>query len=505
MWFACYTEKSQLETIEINSVAPIMFSGASGAGITYKQDGAVTITITAPAIVDVENKIIRNYGSPVNMILNMPATTVFEKKWFSSLENNFAVTIPTGAKGHIPGGYSFTNPYDQQEYDDLVAHGHEDMFWDTHSYLEEGKDYINAVESTFEITAENASQIFGQAAVSFQAPTEASNSEWVLWRKSDLKEFSDMSSGDQKVCKDVTVKVNNGVYNTDSGFGIHFKSLAEDGVQFVAPEGKVFKRIVILNEYGTFSDPNWSYDGNYKKWSGSANTVGFEGDICGISLIEFEVGEPGGDDPEPVAEYAEIIFLEAVAKDDLAADATFGLLGTDFSVAITDTDNKMSIDANSCRFGGAEDYKSYSFRLKSGGKSSSKNFITLNIPAAGKIRLAVRSGNNDATDRNLVISQGEKELYNAVIQESMATEVTEGETQVKVYPYVEVAVAAGTVRLTYPVNGLNFYSFGFMEDSTTGVDEIANGKSQTIKVIRDGQLLIEKNGKIYNVQGVEVR
>jgi hypothetical protein len=294
MWFACYTETSQLETIEINSVVPIMFTGASGGGITYKQDGAVTLTITAPAIIDVEGQIIRNYGSPVNMIFNMPATTVFEKKWFSSLENNFAVTIPTGAKGHIPAGYSFTDSYTQRDYDDLVAHGHEDMFWNMYGdRLTEGVDYTIGVESTFVITAENASQIFGQATVSFQAPTEASNSEWVLWRESDLKTFSDMSSGNQKVCKDVTVKVNNGVYNTDSGFGLHFQSNAEDGVQFVAPEGKVFKRIVILNEYGTFTDPNWSYDSNYKKWSGSADTVGFVGNICRISLIEFELGDPG--------------------------------------------------------------------------------------------------------------------------------------------------------------------------------------------------------------------
>lgn len=294
MWFACYTEISQLETVEIKSVVPIMFSGASGAGISYKQDGAVTLTITAPAIVDIENSIISNYGSPVNMIFNMPATTVFERKWFSSLANYFAVTIPTGATGHIPGGYSFKDPYDQRDYDDMVAHGMEDMFWEHYGdRLTEGVDYTFGEESTFEITAENASQIFGQATVSFQAPTEAGNSEWVLWRKSDLKEFPDMSSGDQKVCKDVTVKVNNGVYNTDSGWGLHFESLAEDGVQFVAPEGKVFKRIVILNEYGTFSDPNWSYDSNYKKWSGSTNTVGFVGNICGISLIEFELGDPG--------------------------------------------------------------------------------------------------------------------------------------------------------------------------------------------------------------------
>ena len=218
-------------------------------------------------------------------------------------------------------------------------------------------------------------------------------------------------------------------------------------------------------------------------------------------MAEFAAAEP-----EPAAEYAEIIFTEVVAAADLAADATFGLLGTDFSVAITDTDNKLSIDANSCRFGGEEDYKSYSHRLKTGGKSSSKNFITLNIPAAGKIRIAVRTGSNSATDRNLVITQGEKELYNEIVQESQATKVIEGDNEVSVYPYVEVAVAAGTVLVTYPVGSLNFYSFGFMEDSTaTGVDEIADGKSQTIKVIRDGQLLIIRDGKIYNVMGTVVR
>ncbi|MBR6251302.1 MAG: leucine-rich repeat protein, partial [Bacteroidales bacterium] len=272
--------------------------------------------------------IIDNYGSPVNMIFNMPATTVFEKKWFSGLENNFAVTIPTGATGHIPAGYSFTDPYDQKDYDDMVAHGHEDLFWDRYGdRLVEGEDYTLCEESTFVITAENASQIFGQAAVSFQAPTEASNSEWVLWRKSDLKEFPDMSSGNQKVCKDVTVKVNNGVYNTDSGFGLHFESSDEDGVQFVAPEGKVFKRIVILNEYGTFSDPNWSYDSNYKKWSGSANTVGFVGNICGISLIEFEVGDSapdapaaGGDEPATTVTWDNTnVFTEANQNEIVGA------------------------------------------------------------------------------------------------------------------------------------------------------------------------------------------
>lgn len=138
--------------------------------------------------------------------------------------------------------------------------------------------------------------------------------------------------------------------------------------------------------------------------------------------------------------------------------------------------------------------------------SSSKNFITLNIPAAGTIRTAVRTGSNSATDRNLVITPGETELYNAIIQETQAIEVTEGEQQVKVYPYVEVAVAAGTVRLSFPVNGLNFYCFGFKANSTsTAVEQIQGNNVQSTKVIRDGQILIIRDGKTYNALGAEMR
>jgi hypothetical protein len=92
----------------------------------------------------------------------------------------------------------------------------------------------------------------------------------------------------------------------------------------------------------------------------------------------------------------------------------------------------------------------YNFRIKSGGASSStKNYFTLNIPEAGTLRLAPRTGSNSATDRALVIAQGENELYNAIVQESQAIEVLDGENTVKVYPYVEVAVEACEVRVSY--------------------------------------------------------
>ena len=185
---------------------------------------------------------------------------------------------------------------------------------------------------------------------------------------------------------------------------------------------------------------------NTQEWS--------SGKVAGVTLTI--VPEP----VEPVYDLSEIAFSAPATADEIAADASFTVDG--FTVAITDPDNKMSIDANDCRFGTATDYKMYSHRLKSGGKSSAtKNFMTLTIPEAGTLRIAVRTGSNSATDRNLVLKQGDDTIYNQVIVESMAVKVMEGETEVSVYPFVEVPVEAGTVAMSYPVNGLNFYAFVF--------------------------------------------
>lgn len=193
-----------------------------------------------------------------------------------------------------------------------------------------------------------------------------------------------------------------------------------------------------------------------------------ENDMYTITSEAAVWGDPGVEGAwskyEPAApvvdEWAEIAFSAPATADEIAADASFTVDG--FTVAITDPDNKMSIDANNCRFGSAADYKMYSHRLKSSGKSSAtKNFMTLTIPEAGTLRIAVRTGSNSATDRNLVLKQGDDTLYNQVIVETMAVKVMEGETEVSVYPFVEVPVEAGTVALSYPVNGLNFYAFAF--------------------------------------------
>ena len=163
-------------------------------------------------------------------------------------------------------------------------------------------------------------------------------------------------------------------------------------------------------------------------------------------------------------------------------------------ISLVDTDGKMVIDANNAYFGDANTQTKFSYRLKSSGKSSSKNQIHLAIAEAGTLKVYARTGSNNATDRNLIITQNETELYNKVVQESDAVKVkgldeTAPEKETNVYPAVTVEVSAGEVVLTYPTGSMNFYGF-----------EAGNGATaiQTVKAAQ------ANDGAIYNLAGQKV-
>lgn len=140
----------------------------------------------------------------------------------------------------------------------------------------------------------------------------------------------------------------------------------------------------------------------------------------------------------------------------------------DFSLAITDSVGKFSIDANNCYFGTADEYIKYEYRLKTGGKSIAKNKITLSVPSKGTLLISVRTGSNSATDRNLVISQGEETLFDQIIKEEGSYVEVKGlnssdpEKVTNIYNVISIPVEAGTVNVAYPVNSLNFYAFEFI-------------------------------------------
>lgn len=159
----------------------------------------------------------------------------------------------------------------------------------------------------------------------------------------------------------------------------------------------------------------------------------------------------------------------------------------DLVLSVTDTDGKLAVDANSAYFGTPESYVSFGYRLKTGGKSSSKNNLTLTLPTDGTLKVYARTGKNTATDRNIVLTQNETELVNKILLESEAGKVTIGEEEKNVYPIITVEAKKGDVAITYPVNSVNIYALELV--NAAGVSTILTPKA---------------DGKTYNLAGVQV-
>lgn len=207
---------------------------------------------------------------------------------------------------------------------------------------------------------------------------------------------------------------------------------------------------------------------------------------------------PVKEEPQPVATWDEIVFTEVAAKGSLNGAVFTAANNAAFTLTVTDTDaSKVEVDANTASFGTAEENATYTFRLKTGGKSSAKNGLTLAIPADGKLRIAARPGSKDATDRNIVVKQGETELYNQVVLEEKVGDY---------YSYVLVDVKQGTVTIEYPVNSLFLYAFGFqaVAGPTVGFENI-EATEKAVKFIENGQIFILRDGAVFNLMGARVK
>lgn len=207
---------------------------------------------------------------------------------------------------------------------------------------------------------------------------------------------------------------------------------------------------------------------------------------------------PAKEEPQPVATWDEIVFTEVAAKGSLNGVVFKAPTNAAFTLTVTDTDaSKLEVDENTASFGTAEENGTYTFRLKTGGKSSAKNGLTLAIPADGKLRIAARPGSKDAIDRNIVVKQGETELYNQVVLEEKVGDY---------YSYVLVDVKQGTVTIEYPVNSLYLYAFGFqaVAGPTVGFENI-EAAEKAVKFIENGQIFILRDGAVYNLMGARVK
>ena len=206
---------------------------------------------------------------------------------------------------------------------------------------------------------------------------------------------------------------------------------------------------------------------------------------------------------------AAVAFAASASAQVLSFDTEYdkGAVPASFSngdlvLSVTDTEGKLAVDANSAYFGTPESYVSFGYRLKTGGKSSSKNNLTLTLPVDGTLKVYARTGSNGATDRNDILTQNETELANKIVSESEAGKVTIGEKENNVYPIITVEAKKGDVAITYPVGSMNFYAFELV--NAAGVSTILTPKADSktynlagVQVSENAKGLKIKNGKKY--------
>ena len=165
-----------------------------------------------------------------------------------------------------------------------------------------------------------------------------------------------------------------------------------------------------------------------------------------------------GDAPQPADVWDEIVFTEVTAAG-VFNDSIFTVEGSEFSLKCVDTDNsKLKTTSNNASFGSLDERHDYTIRLQTSGKSGSKNNMELNIPADGKLRIAVRTGSSSDLTRTLVLAQGNDTICNKIL---LDTDTVPGASSPKIFNFIYVDVKAGKVAVTYPVNAINFYSFAF--------------------------------------------
>lgn len=180
----------------------------------------------------------------------------------------------------------------------------------------------------------------------------------------------------------------------------------------------------------------------------AVNTV-FGSTLQAYPIAVEKVQEPISD-PFPYS----ITFSETAVAGTLDG-ATFGSNG--FVLTVHDFANKFAVDvAAQKNFVGADEYiGQYSYRLKPGQASTEDDYLSLQIPVDGILRIATRSANSADTTRTMYLTQN-----GSLVGEY--TPMDRDTLEDGCFQYYYAKVKAGTVDITYPIGGDNFYNFALL-------------------------------------------
>lgn len=144
---------------------------------------------------------------------------------------------------------------------------------------------------------------------------------------------------------------------------------------------------------------------------------------------------------------------EAAAEYTTLTDGIFTFLQGDGST------KPWIFDANSKKFSNGHEA---TLRIK---PQTEKNYLTADVPAAGKLVFGVLTSSSSATDRQLSVKQNDVELYGKVVSEA---DKVDG-----VYNVHEVNVEAGLATITMVGGSLNFYYIEFVPGQ--GGEDVKDG------------------------------
>ena len=166
----CIYWGNNITNIVINSTVPL---SVEESAFWYKNGGGpspISITINAPKVTIAGLRPFFAYGRQLNITVNTDELIVYNgtMSYLGQRNSNNSFAYPANSTVYIPAGYVFTASYMQEEYNEMVEYGMEDMFWqDYGSELTEGVDYTyNTEASSVALTPENASNVFGGAQTS---------------------------------------------------------------------------------------------------------------------------------------------------------------------------------------------------------------------------------------------------------------------------------------------------------------------------------------------------
>lgn len=214
-------------------------------------------------------------------------------------------------------------------------------------------------------------------------------------------------------------------------------------------------------------------------------------------------------DPNIYVSEDDIIFFP---KDDTHAAGTLNGVtfhGGALHLTVTDTDKaKVSVENNSAYFGTAESYDKFEARMKTGGKSNTKNCLTLKSDKAGKLYIYARTGKTGEA-RSLVLTQDGDDIFNEDIEDANGVMVSmttsDGTKDNLVNPVYSTEIKAGTIDITYPDNTMVIYALSLDKDITTAINAVSTVKAENSaiynalgqRVNANAKGIIIQNGKKY--------